>query len=156
VELEMKAKTKYQLDGNQSQFIEMPLMINTFDIDAARHVNNVVYIRWLEELRTKLISSICDFKRLIGNGYYIVVISTLIKYKKQLKLFDKPTGTLKIDSVNHGIITLGGEIKIGSQISAIAEQKCIVMDLKSSKMIQNELLHKLFGNGNLKHRNHPN
>ena len=58
----MKAKTKYQLDGNQSQFIEMPLMINTFDIDAARHVNNVVYIRWLEELRTKLISSICDFK----------------------------------------------------------------------------------------------
>jgi len=139
----MQNNKETQLDKIKSLFIEIPLSINTYDIDIAGHVNNIVYIRWLEDLRTKLFSSICDTKRVFENGFYPVVISTFINYKKQLKLFDSPTGIIKLDNLKHGVITLNAQIKVGQQIYASAEQKCVIMDLKTSKMINNELILRL-------------
>lgn len=37
-------------------FIEVPLFVNTYDIDVAGHVNNIVYVRWLEDMRNELFS----------------------------------------------------------------------------------------------------
>ena len=34
--------------------VKLDLIINTYDIDVAGHVNNAVYVQWLEKLRTKL------------------------------------------------------------------------------------------------------
>ncbi len=39
----------FQTKKSGKIFIENPLTINTYDIDAC-HVNNIVYIRWLENL----------------------------------------------------------------------------------------------------------
>lgn len=139
----MENNTILQTKKHQPLFIELPLKINTYDIDVAGHVNNIVYIRWLEDLRTKLFSNICNFKEVFENGFYLVVISTSINYKKQLKLFDSPMGIMKLDNLKHGVITLNAQIKIGKQIYATAEQKCVIMNLKTSKMIINELILRL-------------
>jgi acyl-CoA thioester hydrolase len=113
---------------------EMPLLINTYDIDIAGHVNNIVYIRWLEDLRTRLFSKIFNFKEVLQSGFYFVVISTTIKYKKQLKLFDTPTGTIKINDLKHGILSLSIQIKNADQICAVADQRCVLMNMQKGKM----------------------
>lgn len=123
--------------------IEIPLNINTYDIDAAGHVNNIVYLRWLEDLRTKLISSICNFNKLVEEGLYPVVVSTSINYKKPLELFDSPVGTMKLESINHGIFTIKAEIKVETGIVTTAEQKCVIMNLNTRKMINGTLLSKM-------------
>jgi len=94
-------------------------------------------------LRTKLFSSICDFKEVFENGFYLVVISTFINYKKQLKLFDSPVGIMKLDNIEHGIITLTAQIRSEKQINAYAEQKCVFINLKNSCMLNQELTLKL-------------
>ena len=35
------------------EFCEQPLPIRTYDIDFARIVSNIVFIRWLEDLRLR-------------------------------------------------------------------------------------------------------
>ena len=76
-----------------------------------------------------------NFRKLIIEKYYPVVVSTNITYKKQLKIFDEPTGTIELNSYKHGIIVLKTIIKLKDEIVAKAEQKCVIVNLRNSKMI---------------------
>lgn len=125
--------------------IQVDLEIKTYDIDMAGHVNNVVYVRWLEDLRTKLISGISDFKELFESGHYLVVISTLIKYKNQLKYGDSAVGKMTLSGHSHGIMNLSASIDSNGKISATAEQKCVIMNLASGKMMPDKMLTDLLG-----------
>ena len=126
-----------------NKMIELPIDVETYDIDLAGHVNNVVYIRWLEMLRTKLFTKLCLFNDLIRNNFYIVIISTNIIYKKQIKMFDRPVGWMEVKDIKHGIIYLEAIIKCDNRIAAVAEQKCVVMDLGTCKKVDVKTLDKI-------------
>lgn len=115
-------------------YIEIPLTINTYDIDVAGHVNNIVYIRWVEQLRIKLFKEYFNLQELMLNNHYPVVISTSITYKRALKLFDKPIGNLNLSCFNHGIITLKFKINLKEKTAAFGEQRCVLMDLNNGKI----------------------
>jgi len=114
--------------------VELKPEIKTYDIDIAGHVNNIVYIRWFEELRTKIFNDFFNLQDLLSNNLYPVVVSTNINYKKYLKIFDKPVGTMSIEYCNHGIITLKTIIKRDQQIIALGRQKCVILNLKTGRI----------------------
>ena len=61
--------------------------VYTFDIDFAGHVNNNVYLRWLEEGRTKLLEGVgYPIRELVASGTFPVLAHTEIHYKKALYL----------------------------------------------------------------------
>jgi len=126
--------------------IRRDIVVNTYDIDVAGHVNNIVYVRWLEDLRNMLFKKMFDFNNVLTKEYYPVVVSTNIKYKKQLKMFDTPFGNIKLVDYNHGIMNLKIEIKLNDNIAASAEQKCVLINLKTSKMISQKELVELMTN----------
>lgn len=136
----MEDNSQLLQNGKKLYSIEIAFTINTYDIDAAGHVNNIVYIRWLEDLRAKLFLNICDYKKMIEKGFYLVVVATEIKYKKQLKIFDKPIGTIELINHKHGIITLKSLIKLDGEISASAEQKCVIVNLTKNKIIPDKTI----------------
>jgi acyl-CoA thioester hydrolase len=114
--------------------VELKPEIKTYDIDIAGHVNNIVYIRWFEELRTKIFNDFFNLQDLLSNNLYPVVVSTNINYKKYLKIFDKPVGTMSIEYCNHGIITLKTIIKRDQEIIALGRQKCVILNLKTGRI----------------------
>jgi len=118
----------------ERMFFESVLKVNTYDIDIAGHVNNMVYMRWLEDMRNELFSQIYPLEKLLEINYYPVVISTEMKYKRQIKLFDKPIGRIFLESYSHGVIMLKAEICINDDIAFTATQKCILMNLNTQKM----------------------
>ena len=83
-----------EFDTIKSLFSEITLTVNTYDIDIAGHVNNIVYIRWLEDLRNKFFSQIHSMEKLLEANHYLFVVSSDVRYKKQIKLFDKPVGRM--------------------------------------------------------------
>jgi len=118
---------------------ESDLKVNTYDIDIAGHVNNIVYIRWIEDLRAELFSQIYPLEKLLEINYYPVVISTELKYKGQIKLFDKPIGRIFLLSYTHGIIMLIVEICLNNEIVFTATQKCVLMNLTTQKMFMGSI-----------------
>lgn len=116
--------------------IRMDFEVKPYDIDAAGHVNNIVYIRWIEDLRVHFSEVNFNLPRVIENGFYLAVISTTIKYKYQVRLFDKITGYLYFVSNKHGIINFKVEIKNDKRVCAVAEQKCTFINIAESKMIK--------------------
>ena len=123
---------------NEKYCASINFKIKTYEIDAAGHVNNIVYLKWFENLRTKLFEDYFNLKFLLSSNLYPVVISTNIHYKKYLKLFDNPAGFINLISYDHGIIKLKFEIKVNGEISALGEQRCVLMDLISGKMVKDK------------------
>jgi len=119
--------------------VEMKIAVKTYDIDVAGHVNNIVYIRWIEDLRAELFSQIYSLEKLLEINYYPVVISTELKYKGQIKLFDKPIGRIFLESYTHGIILLKIEICLNNEIAFTATQKCVLMNLTTQKMFMGSI-----------------
>jgi len=120
--------------AKERMVFESVLKVNTYDIDIVGHVNNIVYIRWIEDLRAELFSQIYPLEKLLEINYYPVVISTELKYKGQIKLFDKPIGRIFLESYSHGEIILKIEICLNENIAFTATQKCVLMNLTTQKM----------------------
>jgi len=123
--------------------VELKPEIKTYDIDIAGHVNNAVYIKWFEDLRTKLFREYFDLPELLSNNLYPIVASTEIHYKKFLKLFDKPVGVICVESFNHGIFTLRMKISLNGKIAASGIQKCVLINLNKSEILKHKELQKI-------------
>ncbi len=142
----MKIITKYF--AGVSSFIEKfytesDIEIKPYNIDAAGHVNNAVYINWLEDLRTKLFDKILPIEILLERNFHLVVASTNIEYKKPLHLYEKPVGKMKVDKYERGIWYLSCMVKLNGQIIAKAFQKCVLIDKHTQKMVKDKIIHSL-------------
>jgi acyl-CoA thioester hydrolase len=121
-----------------------PIIINTYDIDAAGHVNNVVYLEWAEQLRVEYLMKYFRFREIYEQGFYFVVVSTNISYRKQIKLFEKPSGLIRSRYLTKGLLLIEIEIFSEGKKSASIEQRCVVFDLKAGKMITGKEFETLF------------
>jgi len=110
--------------------------IKPYDIDAAGHVNNSVYINWLEDLRVKLFSEIIPMESLTERKIFLVVAATSIRYRAPLFLYNNPLGTLKIDNYSKGIWYLSAKFMLEDRVVAEASQKCVLIDRENNKMLR--------------------
>jgi acyl-CoA thioester hydrolase len=125
--------------GNDKYKTSIDFEVKTYEIDVAGHVNNIVYVKWLEDLRIKLFSQLLPLENLVNEKLYPVVTSTIINYKRQLKFGDKPCGTMHIDFVKHGLLNLKFSIVNNKNISAYGEQKCVIMNTETGLMNKEKL-----------------
>jgi acyl-CoA thioester hydrolase len=116
--------------------VEQEFSIKSYNIDAAGHVNNAVYINWLEDLRSDLLEKVLPHEILIKNNLHLVVASTNIEYRKPLHLYEKPKGRMKIDKYERGIIYLSCLITLNNKTVARASQRCVLIDKLSQKMVK--------------------
>ena len=116
------------------EVLELKIEIKSYDIDIAGHVNNIVYVRWLEDLRVNLFGKISPIENLMEKGLFPVVTKSTITYKKPLKFSDTVIGRVWIEFVKHGIIFIKYEFESENQIISSAEQNCVLMNLKTGIM----------------------
>ena len=75
--------------------LEYELSIYPFHIDAIGHVNNIVYVQWMEIGRVHLLNAIgLPIEQVAKAGIGPALIETCISYKKALYLGDRVTGTI--------------------------------------------------------------
>jgi acyl-CoA thioester hydrolase len=121
-------------------YVESDIEIKPYNIDSAGHVNNAVYIYWLEDLRTKLLGKILPHEKLLKRNFHLVVASTNIEYKMPLHLYENPVGRMKIDKYERGVLYLSCLITLNSKTAAKAFQKCVFIDKSTRKMIKNKII----------------
>ncbi len=64
--------------------------VKTYELDAYNHVNNAVYLNYLEYARMEFLRAInFDYLGLIDEGYMLYVTHIDIKYKASARLYDK-------------------------------------------------------------------
>lgn len=115
--------------------VELTLQPKTYDIDFAGHVSNIVYIRWLEDLRMQVLNTYLPLNVLMARGIVPVVMRTTIDYKKPVKLPDIVTATMWASDVGNVKGILSAEFIVNETIVATAEQTGLFVKMESGRPV---------------------
>ncbi|MDZ7725870.1 MAG: thioesterase family protein [candidate division KSB1 bacterium] len=114
--------------------IEQPLKVQGYDIDVMGIVNNVVYLRWFEDLRMAFLDNMMPFSEMIAKGYSPVLVKTCIKYYKPLTIHDQPKGILTLTRLTRIRWSITIDIKTGETVHCHGEQQGAFFHLKNHKI----------------------
>ena len=110
--------------------------IYTYQIDFVGHVNNIVYIQWLENGRVRLLEAIGmpAFELAVSDGIVPVLTETSIKYKKPFFLNNTVTVEVWISKLNNASAIM--EFRFFNEkgeLCATAQQKGLFIDRKTMR-----------------------
>jgi acyl-CoA thioester hydrolase len=118
-----------------SEFYELPLPIRTYDIDFAGIVSNIVFIRWLEDLRLGLMDEAYPLVQALAEDVAPILVSTRISYRRPVTIADKLLGRMRVASLARVRWRLAAEFTVGGVICAEAEQEGLFMRLSTRRPI---------------------
>ena len=79
--------------------IRLAFPVKTYDVDFAGIVSNIVYVRWLEDLRLELLARTCPLASLVAEGIGPVLLETHLIYREALTIHDRPEGRMSIEAL---------------------------------------------------------
>lgn len=121
------------LERRQPFEVEIPLAVKTYDIDFAGIVSNIVYVRWLEDLRLEMLARYFPLDEQVRDGLVPVILQTKIDYKQPIKLFDQPWGRMWMQSLDSLRWTVKAEISVNGKVSALGEQMGVFVNLQNNR-----------------------
>jgi acyl-CoA thioester hydrolase len=116
--------------------ITQPIEIKTYDIDFANIVHNMVYIRWLEDMRLYLMADVYTMADMLADGVTPVLTRTEIDYRRPLRFGDQPIGTMWVTNLSRIKWTIEAEIMVGEQQHATAKQSGYFASLETLRPIR--------------------
>ena len=116
--------------------VEIHLPVKTYDIDFAGIVNNIVYVRWLEDLRLEMLAHHFPLEEQLKNRIAPVIVQTKIDYKQSIKLSDAPIGRMWIKAMESLRWTVNAVIIVNGKAAALGEQVGIFVNLENNKPIR--------------------
>ena len=116
-----------------SEFYEQPLPIRTYDIDFAGIVSNIVFIRWLEDLRLSLMDEAYPLIRALAEDIAPILLSTRINYRRPVTIADPLIGRIRVAGLTRVRWRLAAEFTVNGTLHAEAEQEGLFMHLSTRR-----------------------
>jgi acyl-CoA thioester hydrolase len=107
--------------------VELP--VTTYDIDFAGVVSNIVYVRWLEDMRLAMLEKHFPLQAQLLEGQVPAIVKLQIEYKRAIRLFEKPIGRAWISDLTSVRWIVNYEVTVEEKLAVLAEQTGIFVDL---------------------------
>ena len=120
----------------QALLIERPIVVRTYDIDFANIVHNIVYFRWLEDLRSEVLVDVLPIDEILATGVSPILVESAIEYKWPVRIGDAPVGRMWVAELSRTRWTLAAEIVVGERVCAAARQSGYFADLKTLRPVR--------------------
>jgi acyl-CoA thioester hydrolase len=98
-------------------------------------VSNIVYVRWLEDLRLQLLDRYHPLADQLARGYTPVLARTEISYKHPVRLGESVEGRMWASDLGRARWTLGAELRGPEHLAAEATQVGYFWDLETHRPI---------------------
>ena len=118
-----------------SEYYEQPLPIRTYDIDFAGIVSNIVFIRWLEDLRLGLLDQAYPLIRALAEDIAPILLSTRINYRRPVTIADPLIGRIEVSELSWVRWYLAAAFTVNGAVHAEAEQEGLFMRLSTRRPI---------------------
>ena len=115
--------------------VEIPFRVQTYDVDFAGVMSNIVYIRWLEDLRVKVLDEYLPLDALLAQGISPLLARTEINYRRPLRLDDRPIGRMWVSKIGRASSVLSAEFSLDGVIVADARQVGTFITLATGRPI---------------------
>jgi acyl-CoA thioester hydrolase len=104
---------------------EVALSVRYRDLDSLGHVNNAVYVTYLEQARVEYIREVFASTPL-SPGFVVAHVS--VDYERPVELDDDIVVALGVTDIGRTSITMGYEIRADGQLAATAETVIVALD----------------------------
>jgi acyl-CoA thioester hydrolase len=118
-----------------SRIIERTLPIRTYDIDFAGIVSNIVYIRWLEDLRLAMMEEAYPIARALAEDVAPILLETKIAYERPVTIHDALKGRMWVTEMGRVKWHLAAEFVVGDVVHARAAQVGLFIRLSTRRPI---------------------
>jgi acyl-CoA thioester hydrolase len=116
-----------------TEFYEQPLPIRTYDIDFAGIVSNIVFIRWLEDLRLGLLDQAYPLIQALAEDIAPILLATRISYRKRVTIADPLLGRIRVAGLSRVRWRLAAQFTVNGALHAEAEQEGLFMRLSTRR-----------------------
>jgi acyl-CoA thioester hydrolase len=116
--------------------IERPIVVRTYDIDFANIVHNIVYLRWLEDLRSEVLVDVLPIDQILATGISPILTRTEIDYRWPVRIGDAVVGRMWVSELSRTRWTLSSEIVVADQVCAAGRQSGYFADLKTLRPVR--------------------
>ena len=121
--------------ASMSRIYEVRLRVQTYDIDFAGVVSNIVFIRWLEDLRLGLLDQAYPLIRALAEDTAPILLSTRINYRRPVTIGDTLVGRMRVVGLSRVRWRLAAEFLVSGAVHAEAEQEGLFMRLSTRRPI---------------------
>ncbi len=116
--------------------VETRLRVQGYDVDFARIVSNIVYVRWLEDLRLLFCDRYYPIDEMIAQDFVPILARTEIEYKRAIRFGDDVVGRIRFDRFDGPRWTFHFEIITNGTTAAVATQVGVFVRLSSMRPIR--------------------
>jgi acyl-CoA thioester hydrolase len=114
--------------------------VRTYDIDFVGIVSNIVYVRWLEDLRLQMLAEYFPLDTAMQmQGIAPLLLRTEIDYKRPVRLFDALHGRMWLAEAGRARQVLAAEFTVDGRLHAAARQTTCFIDLASGRPVATPL-----------------
>jgi acyl-CoA thioester hydrolase len=115
--------------------ISLDFEVKTYDIDFAGVVSNLVYLRWLEDLRMAYLGSAMSLEDLVSQQLYPTLVHTTINYRAAVRFPDNVRGEMRFIEAGSTSLTLEATFRSrkSGAIVADARQVGLILDAKTGR-----------------------
>lgn len=106
----------------------LTFLAHTYDIDFAGIVSNIVYVRWLEDLRGQTLGEHYPVEAMRASGVGPVLLHTDIHYRRALRLGDRPVGRMWVAETRRTRWVLQAEFNLDGAVVCEARQTGAFVD----------------------------
>lgn len=118
-----------------SEFYELALRVQTYDIDFAGIVSNIVFVRWLEDLRLGLMDDAYPLIQALADDVAPILTATRIAYRRPVTIADQLLGRIRVAELGRVRWRLVAEFTVAGAVHAEAEQEGLFVRLSTRKPI---------------------
>ena len=125
-----------QILMQKSSELTRTIPVRTYDIDFGGIVSNIVYIRWLEDLRVQMLAEHFSLETAVRElGIAPVLVRTEIDYKRPIRLFDHVQARMWVAEVGAVRQVLQAEFTVNGLLHTQARQTTCFVDMTTGRAV---------------------
>jgi acyl-CoA thioester hydrolase len=113
--------------------VQLPFQVKTYDIDFAGHVSNIVYVRWLEDLRLAMLESYLPLKEQMEGGVVPLLVESSVRYRLQIGLLAEVTGCMWVEDLTAVRVKVRAEFVHQGNVCVEAFQTGAFVDIRTGR-----------------------
>jgi tRNA(adenine34) deaminase len=119
----------------ERRVVTLPFAVKTYEVDFGGVVSNIVYIRWLEDLRLAMMAAVYPIARAIAEDVAPLLAATRIAYDRPVTIADAVVGRMWVTAMARVRWSVAAEFMVGATRHAAAEQDGLFIRLSTHRPV---------------------
>jgi acyl-CoA thioester hydrolase len=122
--------------GLERMEVRQSLRVKPYDIDVMGVVSNIVYVRWMEDLRLAMLDAYLPLAEQMAADMIPAILHTEMDYKHPIQLHDELTGTMWLSNLERLRYEVSADFRVNDHVVAFGRQVGCFVSLSSKRPVR--------------------